>query len=309
MITVSLAEPRVTRVLPRGNWLDETGPIVEPAWPAFLGDGDASTGEATGASDPAPRATRLDLARWLTDTERGSGLFTSRVMVNRLWYLLFGAGLTRSLDDFGGQGQPPDHPELLDRLAHEFVRSGWDLKYLVRLMVTSRAYRQASVGSDDHLRLDPENRLFARQNRYRLPAEMVRDVALLVSGLLVQQVGGASARPYQPADYYQHLNFPERKYVHDTDEQQWRRGVYVHWQRRICIRRSGALDAPSREECTAERPRSNTPLAALALLNDPTFVEAARHLAGRLLADDAVRSDAARLELAVRSVLSRPAAA
>ncbi len=301
MITVSLSEARVTRIFPRGNWLDETGPVVEPHVPAFL----SASLSATQSSSPSPRLSRLDLARWLTDAEHGVGLFTARVMANRFWSLFFGTGLCRSLDDFGAQGQPPDHPELLDRLAIELVRNEWDPKQLIHQMVRSRAYRQSSVASPEAVRRDPENRLFARQARYRVSAEMVRDMALSTSGLLVHQIGGPSVKPYQPADYYKHLNFPERKYEHDTDEQQWRRGVYVHWQRQYLHPTFRALDAPTREECTAERARSNTPLAALALLNDPTFVEAARVLATSLLRAPHLAHDEARLNQAFQRVLQR----
>jgi hypothetical protein len=295
MITKALAEPRVTRILPRGNWLDDSGPIVEPAVPEFLGK----------LPIEGRRANRLDLANWLTDPASGAGGLTARVFVNRLWYLFFGNGLSRGLDDFGGQGEPPRHPALLDRLAVEFIESGWDVKHMVRLMVLSRTYQQASTVDDDVRQADPENRWLTRQARYRLPAEMVRDYALAISGLLVEDVGGMSAKPYQPAGYYRHLNFPEREYHHDTDRQQWRRGVYVHWQRQYLHPTFRALDAPSREECTAQRPRSNTPLAALALLNDPSFVEAARGFAQRIIAQTPDDSPQARVEFAVRRALSR----
>lgn len=270
MVTQAVT-PRTVRLLPRGNWLDDTGPVVEPAVPAFLGKL-----PVTGR-----RATRLDLADWLTDAQAGVGGLTARVFVNRLWYLFFGVGLSKSLEDFGGQGEAPSHPELLDRLATEFEASGWDIKYLVRRIVTSRAYRQASLEPPALKERDPENRLVAHQGRWRLPAEMIRDNALAVSGLLMLEVGGGSVKPYQPAGYYRHLNFPTREYVADNDIRQWRRGVYVHWQRQFLHPMLKAFDAPTREECTARRPRSSTPLAALVLLNDPTFIEAARVLAQR----------------------------
>ena len=154
---------------------------------------------------------------------------------------------------------------------------------MVRLLVTSRAYRQSSLSTPELRARDPHNQLVARQSRYRLPAEMIRDNALAISGLLVLEDGGPSIKPYQPVGYYRHLNFPKRKYVSDTSDQQWRRGVYVHWQRQFLHPMMKAMDAPSREECTAQRPRSNTPNAALALLNDPTFIEAARMFAAHLL--------------------------
>ena len=187
--------------------------------------------------------------------------------------------------------------------------SGWDIKHMVRLIVTSAAYRQSSVATPDQRARDPENRLISRQARFRLPAEFVRDNALAVSGLLVRQVGGPSARPYQPAGYYQHLNFPKRKYVSDSDQNQYRRGVYMHWQRIFLHPMLKAFDAPSREECTAERPTSNTPLAALTLLNDPTFVEASKAFAIRMLArpDGEIRTLRDTLSDAWRETLSRPA--
>ena len=226
------------------------------------------------------------------------------MFVNRLWYLFFGVGLSKSLEDFGGQGEPPVHPELLDNLALEFIESGWDVKHMVKLIVTSRAYRQASLESPALREKDPDNRLIARQSRHRLPAEAVRDNALAVSGLLVLEVGGSSAKPYQPAGFYRHLNFPKREYASDKDIKQWRRGVYVHWQRQYLHPMLRAFDAPTREECTAQRPRSNTPLAALVLLNDPTFIECARVFGQRILGW-AAKSDEERITLAFREATSR----
>jgi hypothetical protein len=294
MVTESLKTPREVRVLPRGNWMDETGEVVEPAVPAFLGrlttDG---------------RPGRDDLARWLVTptAEGGIGELTARVLVNRLWALFFGEGLCRSTDDFGGQGEPPDHPQLLDRLAVELVASGWDLRSLIRQIVTSRSYRQSSEASAELLARDPGNRLLARQGRWRLPAEHVRDAALFSGGLLAEQLGGPSVRPYQPAGYYQHLNFPKRTYQADTGSQQWRRGLYVHWQRMFLHPQMAAFDAPTREECTARRLPSNTPTQALVLLNDPTFVEAARGLAERALR--AASDDRERIVFLWRQAVSR----
>lgn len=317
MISAAI-EPREIRILPRGNWLDDSGDVVKPAVPDFLGKLDVGN----------RRATRLDLARWLTDPKNGVGLLTARVMVNRFWALMFGEGLCRSLEDFGAQGQSPDHPELLDRLAHEFVESGWNVKHVLKLIAMSRTYRQASFNRDslrnasggddrqlakeDHDRnnaLHKESRLndsslVVRQSRFRLPAEFIRDNALAISGLLVHEVGGPSVRPYQPAGYYKYLNFPKRDYVADKDSKQWRRGVYVHWQRQYLHPMFKALDAPRREECTAQRPRSNTPLAALALLNDPTFVEAAKAFAVRILKDGG-HTDESRIAFAFRLATSR----
>ena len=294
MITKQLKTPRVVRVLHRGNWMDESGEVVEPAIPIFLG--------SLGTSD---RATRADLARWLVVpvVDGGVGEFTARVIANRIWSIFFGAGLCRSVNDFGGQGEPPDYPKLLDQLALEFFENDWDVRHLIRCIVTSHAYRMSSNAPPNILKSDPENRLLARQGRWRYHAEGVRDAVLLASGLLVEGLGGPSIHPYQPVGYYRHLNFPIRTYSQDTNEQQWRRGLYVHWQRMFLHPQLLAFDAPSREECTAARLRSNTPKAALVLLNDPTFVEAARNLAERVMAE--VDEDQERLALLWRLAVSR----
>lgn len=295
MITRTLPQPRETRILPRGNFLDESGAVVEPSVPEFMIAGEIS--------DQDTRADRLDLARWLTDADQPSGLLTARVFVNRMWYLFYGNGLATDLDDFGGQGLPPNHPELLDNLAISFVESGWNVKQLVRNLVTTRTYQLASVPSEKLRAQDPENHLFGRQTRSRLPAELIRDNALAVSGLLVTDVGGPSVKPYQPAGYYRHLNFPPRSYAHDQDENQYQRGVYVHWQRQFLHPMLRAFDAPRREECTAKRSTSNTPNAALVLLNDPTFVECARVFAERVMEREQELDR--RIELAFEIALSR----
>jgi hypothetical protein len=301
MVSVPV-QPRTVRVLKRGDWMDESGEVVQPAVPHFLKPLDVQ----------GRRATRLDLARWLTSPDHPQ---TARVFVNRLWYLFFGAGLCRSLDDTGSQGEWPTHPELLDHLAVEFMSPasggreapGWDVKHLVKSLVLSSAYRQSSLEPAPLRQRDPDNRWFARQGRFRLPAEMIRDNTLAVSGLLVHRLGGPSARPYQPDGYYAPLNFPKRTYKADTDAGQYRRGVYTHWQRQYLHPMLKAFDAPSREECTAQRPASNTPLAALTLLNDPSFVEAARVFAARILREGGA-AEAERIRWAWRAVLSRPPA-
>ncbi|MBI2807366.1 MAG: PSD1 domain-containing protein [Planctomycetes bacterium] len=304
MITKSV-KPRVIRVLHRGDWMDTKSEIVDPGAPHFM--------KPIGAKG---RATRLDLARWLTSAEHPQ---TARVFVNRLWYLYFGKGLSKTLDDGGSQGDWPTHPELLDWLAAEFTRPSlsrgrgaagageipaWNVKHLVKLLVTSATYRQSSLESDAHRKLDPGNRFFSRQSRYRLPAEMIRDQALAVSGLLADRLGGRSVKPAQPDGYYAHLNFPRRTYVADKGLDQYRRGVYTHWQRTYLHPMLRAFDAPTREECTAQRPISNTPLAALVLLNDPSFVECARVLAARIIKEGG-KSDAERIAWAWRQALSR----
>ncbi len=285
-------EPRVVRILPRGNWQDETGEIVQPAVPARLGELKLA---------PDRRGTRLDLANWLTEANNP---LVARVFVNRLWKLLFGRGLVKSLGDFGAQGAMPSHPELLDSLSVDFVQNGWDIKRLLRRMVLSRTYRQSSDTTDETLELDPENMYFARQGRFRLDAEMIRDNALSVSGLLVPKVGGQSVRPYQPVGYLAHLNFPPRTYQHDTGENQYRRGIYTFWQRSFLHPAMSLFDAPAREECTVERPQSNTPLQALLLLNDPSYVEAARVFATKILSEGR-GSDTERLDYAFQEALAR----
>ena len=288
-VTVAV-EPRQMRILPRGNWADKSGKVVEPAIPRHFG-----------ALDMPGRATRLDLAGWLVSR---SNPLTARVAVNRLWHLFFGRGLSPSLGDFGRQGEAPSHPELLDWLAAEFVDSGWDVQHMVRLIVMSATYRQSSVSNEAQRRRDPYNALLSRQGRYRLEAEFVRDNALSVSGLLVREIGGRSVYPYQPAGYYSHLNFPKRTYPTSQGEDLWRRSLYTHWQRQYLHPSLAAFDAPSREECVVERPRSNTPLASLVLLNDPIYVEAARALAGRVLTDGASDSRG-RVVFAYRRALGR----
>ena len=290
LISVSI-EPRTTRLLPRGNWMDESGPIVEPAVPEFL----------TALDTNGARPTRLDLAEWLVSPEHP---LTARVFVNRLWKLFFGAGLSPVLDDLGSQGGSPSHPELLDWLAVEFRESGWDVKHMVRLLVRSQTYRQSSMPSAALAELDPANRLFARQARYRLQAEMVRDNALLLAGLLSPKVGGRSVKPYQPDGYWDHLNFPKRTYEADSGESQYRRGLYTHWQRSFLHPSLAAFDAPSREECVTERAVSNTPGQALTLLNDPSYVEAARVFAYRIWKRGG-DTDSERARWALRQAVSR----
>jgi hypothetical protein len=285
-------EPRMVRVLARGNWMDESGEVVQPAFPEVL------------ALAPTPadrRLTRLDLARWITDPAHP---LTSRVLANRLWKNLFGAGLSAKLDDLGAQGEWPSHPQLLDELAQWMVDSNWDLKRWIRSVVMSRTYRQSSLASPEARQIDPYNRLLARQARFRLDAEFVRDNALSISGLLVNKLGGKSVRPYQPPGYWAYLNFPQREWQNGSGEELYRRGLYTHWQRQYLHPSLLVFDAPSREECTAERPRSNTPLQSLVLLNDPSYVEAARAFAEVVLRAEG--DDSRKLDLAFRRALSRP---
>ena len=289
LATVSV-KPRMTRVLPRGDWMDQTGEIVNPALPTFLSDQKVTT--------------RKDLAQWIVSRQNP---LTARVYVNRLWKMFFGTGISNVLDDIGSQGEWPSHPELLDWLAIEFMESGWDIKYMVKLIVNSKAYRQSSYENEKLRTIDPENRLIARQSSFRIDAEFIRDNALSVSGLLVNKIGGPSVKPYQPSGYWENLNFPRRTYKADSGQNQYRRGLYTHWQRQFLHPALIAFDAPSREECTANRPRSNTPLAALVMLNDPTQVESARGLAQKILANQSLIDDKSKIQAMVMQVLSRQA--
>jgi hypothetical protein len=286
--------PRMVRVLARGNWMDDSGEVVEPAVPEVLT-------VPLEKANPS-RANRLDLARWLVAPEHP---LTSRVLVNRLWKHFFGAGIARRVDDFGSQGDPPSHPELLDYLAARMIDSGWNIKEMVRLIVLSSAYQRSASATDRQMAVDPTNRWLTHQNRYRMDAELVRDNALAVSDLLVRLVGGRSVRPYQPPGYWAYLNFPTREWQNSQGESLYRRGLYTHWQRQYLHPSLLAFDAPSREECTADRPRSNTPLQSLVLLNDPSYVEAARHLAEQLLADRQPIDDRRRLEIGFHRVAGR----
>ena len=224
--------------------------------------------------------------------------------MNRLWKQFFGAGLSRVLTDLGAQGDPPVNPDLLDWLACEFMDSGWDMKHMVRTIVTSATYRQSSAATPQLAAADPLNREVARQSAFRVDAECVRDAALATSGLLVRVIGGPSVKPYQPDGYWENLNFPVRSYPTDTGEKQYRRGLYTWWQRSFLHPSMLAFDAPSREECCAERNRSNIPQQALVLLNDPTYVEAARSLAVRIL-KECGGSPEERVAWAWRQVLQR----
>jgi len=314
-LITNAGRPRPIRVLPRGNWLDESQPEVSPAIPAFLseldgGDLDARAldggqlnggdldGSDLGGGDA--RATRLDLAHWITDPNNP---LTARVFVNRLWRMYFGEGISRTLDDLGSQGAWPTHPELLDWLALEFVDSGWDIKHIIKLMVTSDAYQRTSVCPAGLRQRDPENRLLARQASFRLPAELIRDNALAVSGLLSPKMYGPSVKPYQPANYWFRL-YKDGKYVQDHGEDLYRRGVYTYWRRSFWHPSLRAFDAPAREECLAARPRSNTPLQSLVLLNDPTYVEAARVLATRMMQEVEGNAEA-RITWAFRRTVAR----
>jgi hypothetical protein len=292
-LVTEATEPLPVRVLPRGNWQDESGPLVLPATPSFLpGRRESAEGK---------RLTRLDLARWIVSAENP---LTARAVVNRLWAMFFGTGLSAVVDDLGSQGELPSHPELLDWLAAELRDGGWDLRHLIRLMVNSATYRQSSRLRVDLREIDPANRLLAAQNPRRLEAEFVRDHALFLAGTLnLRDLGGPSVKPYQPVGYYSQLQFPDRDYAPSRGDEQWRRGLYMHWQRTFLHPMLANFDAPARDECAAQRTVSNTPQQALTLLNDPTFVEAARLFAARVLRERP--TDEARLRRAWQLAVAR----
>jgi hypothetical protein len=252
----------------------------------------------------APK-NRLGLAQWLVANDNP---LTARVTVNRFWQEAFGTGLARTSEDLGTQGDPPSHPELLDWLALEFQESGWDVKKLFRLMLTSAAYRQSAAATPEQLEKDPQNRLLSRGPRFRMDAEMIRDYALFTSGLLVSKLGGPSVKPYQPEGVWEAVAMPEsntRRYQPDSGEALYRRSLYTFWKRSAPPASLDILNAPSRENCTVRRERTNTPLQALVTLNDPQFVEAARHLAQKaLLAHSENLGDA--IAWIARKTLQRP---
>jgi hypothetical protein len=268
MVMREMPRPRPTFVLKRGAY-DAPGERVEPGTPSALSPFDGSW----------PR-NRLGLARWLTDPRHP---LTARVAVNRWWQSFFGRGLVATLEDFGSQGQLPTHPELLDWLSRTFIDSGWDVKHLVRLIVTSSTYRQSSVAPTDLVARDPENELLARGPRFRLSAEMIRDGALAMGGLLVETTGGPPVKPYQPAGLWEEKS--GTTYQRDVGPGSHRRSLYTFWKRTSPPPAMLTFDATTREVCAVKRQTTATPLQALVLLNDPQYVEAARGLARRALTE------------------------
>ncbi|HEX6961993.1 MAG TPA: DUF1553 domain-containing protein, partial [Lacipirellula sp.] len=271
MIMRELSEPRPTFLLERGQY-DKPAEWVSADVPS-----------AIGLPLPEGDRDRLALARWLTDRRHP---LTARVVVNRIWQRFFGVGLVKTVGDFGFQGEWPSHPELLDWLAADFMESGWDVKRLVRMIVESAAYQQDSSATAERWANDPENRLIARGPRQRLTAEMIRDQALAVSGLLVPKLGGTPVFPYQPSDLYKGIvvaaPYPGTSYQESSGEDLYRRSLYTFWKRTVPHPTLATFDAPDREFCTARRSVTNTPLQALVLMNDPTFLEAARKLGERM---------------------------
>jgi hypothetical protein len=320
MIMDQLEKPRDTFILNKGAYDKPTTNQVFATMPASL-----ISKSQTPDAKPQTRATRLDLARWLVSPENP---LTARVTVNRYWQMLFGTGLVKTVEDFGLQGEKPSHPELLDWLAVEFMgdgvsglgsgakpknpdaiphlRSAWDTKHLIRLIVTSATYRQSSKVTPALVERDPENRLLARGPRYRMPSWMIRDVALAASGLLVDQRGGPPVKPYQPEGIWEEATFGKKTYQQDHGDALYRRSLYVFWRR--IVGPTMFFDSAARQVCEVKQKRTNTPLHALATLNDITYVEAARALAQRVML--AAPATDARLEQTFRLVLARkPSAA
>jgi hypothetical protein len=246
---------------------------------------------------------RLGFAKWLLRSEQP---LTARVTVNRFWQEVFGTGIVRTAGDFGVSGELPSHPELLDWLAIEFQETGWDVKRLFRLLVTSAAYRQSAATTPEKLEKDPQNRLLSRGPRYRMDAEMIRDYALASSALLVPRIGGPSVRPYQPDGVWEAvamIGSNTRDYRRDSGEGLYRRSLYTFWKRSAPPASMDIFNAPTREVCTVRRERTNTPLQALVTLNDPQFVEAHRRLAENTLKSASVTEG--RLEFLAKRLLSR----
>ncbi len=294
MVMTDLVPRRPTYVLTRGQY-DAHGAAVEPGVPDRL---------LAPWPDGAPR-NRLGLARWFTQPDHP---LTSRVVVNRIWAQLFGTGIVKTVEDFGAQGEYPSHPELLDWLARGFVDDGWNVKQLFKMLVLSATYRQSSAVSQDLVARDPENRLLARGPRLRLPAELIRDEALAISGLLRDRVGGPSVFPYQPTELYKGVvvgaDYPGTKWTQSSGDDLYRRSLYTFWKRTVPHPAMITFDAPDREVCTARRSRTNTPLQALTLLNETGFLEAARHLGGRMI-HEAGDDDAARATYGFRLATGR----
>jgi hypothetical protein len=275
MVMEEMATPRETHILLRGAY-DQPGERVSPGVPAIL--------------PPMPSdvpKNRLGLARWLVDS---SNPLTARVAVNRYWQMYFGTGIVKTVDDFGSQGEAPSHPALLDWLATEFVRSGWNIKDMQKAIVTSATYRQSSKATSELVERDPENRLLARGARFRLPAETVRDQALAMAGLLVENLGGPSVKPYQPEGLWSDLT-GQVKYVQDHGDNLYRRSLYTFWKRTIPPPSMANFDAPSRESCIIQRGLTNSPLQALDLMNDVAYLEAARVLGQRMMKEGGSSSE------------------
>ena len=291
MVMQDRPEPRESFILARGVFNQPTD-LVQANSPHFLPPMDREL----------PR-NRLGLAKWLVHPEHP---LTSRVAVNRTWERFFGVGLVKTSEDFGSQGEPPSHPELLDFLARRLIESGWDLQALQKLILTSQTYQQSSKVTERLRQRDPDNRLIARGPRYRLPAAVIRDSALASSGLLVQEIGGPPVKPYQPEGLWKEIIKGRVVYRRDTGERLYRRSLYTLWRRAVKPPLMSLLDANGRDTCAVNTKRTNTPLQALLLLNDETFVELARGLATQMLLPSQL-SDEQRLDLGMQLTLGRNA--
>jgi hypothetical protein len=293
MIMAEMKKPRDTFVLGRGQY-DNPKDKVTPGVPAVLPP-----------MAPGLPMNRLGLAKWIVSS--GNPL-TARVAVNRYWQEYFGAGIVKTSEDFGSQGEQPSNAGLLDWLATEFVTTGWNVKAMQRLIVTSATYRQSSRVTPELEERDPENRLLARGPRFRLPAELIRDNALAVSGLLDDRIGGPSVYPYQPKGLWEEMafgsGFTGQTYTESAGRDLYRRSIYTVWKRTVPPPALVTFDAPDREKCTARRSITNTPLQALVLMNDPTYVEAARFLAARMIAEGGT-APVARIQYAFRLATGR----
>jgi hypothetical protein len=282
-----MPRPRPTYLLKRGAY-DAPADRVEPGTPASLPP-----------FDRAWPANRLGLAQWLTGPQHP---LTARVAVNRWWQALFGRGIVATAEDFGSQGQLPSHPELLDWLARRLIDSGWDVKRLMRLIVTSATYRQSSDAPADLLARDPDNMLLARGPRLRLSAEMIRDGALAGGGLLIDTIGGPPVKPFQPPGLWEEKS--GLTYHRDAGPGSHRRSVYTFWKRTSPPPAMLTFDATTREVCAVKRQTTATPLQALVLLNDPQFVEAARALAQEAMKEGS-STLADRITFVVRTLMGR----
>lgn len=295
MVMNTAKKPRVTHILRRGQY-DQHGDVVTPGVPATL---------------PQPHGgvsqDRLGLAQWLVQPDHP---LTSRVAVNRIWQMIFGRGIVATSADFGSQGARPTHPELLDWLAKEFIDSGWNVKHMLKMLVMSATYQQDSITSPEKNELDPNNQLLSRGPRFRLAAEFIRDSVLQVSGTLVPRIGGPSVRPYQPPNLWREVSHfgstpaTAQIFVQDHGERLYRRSMYTYWKRTVPPPALVSFDAPNRETSTVQRARTNTPLQALAMLNDPQLVEASRNFAERIMLSNSETN--ARIRFAFAQALARP---
>lgn len=294
MVMQDMPKPRMTYILERGNYASpRKDRELNPRTPSFLPQ-----------FPEADMESRLGLAKWLTSPEHP---LTARVTVNRYWTQLFGQGIVSTVADFGSQGAWPSHPELLDYLARDFVESGWDIKRMFRKIMTSHTYRQSSHVTDAHLTQDPLNIWLARAPRLRLPAEFIRDNALSVAGLLVEEIGGPGVKPYQPPGLWNEVSLDGNvRFQRDSGEKLYRRSMYTYWKRSSPQPAMMTFDVPTREKCVIQRQRTNTPLQALVTLNDDQFVEAARCFAERLLLAR-LADDSDTLNLAFEMATGRPA--